>query len=90
MSEKFKADFHGTGSMKKFASETNGVFQAMNNITFKMPAGYAGIPPSAKVTADGLVFDFGDALIFTTKNVEWSGGTGTAEVVNGKLKITVT
>ena len=96
MAEKLKSDFVGTGSMEAFCKETNALFSAINNIDFIMPVGYEGVPPSTEIINGRLVFDFGDALIFTLKNVSWNL-TGTAvyvsysaSVSNGKLLIDVT
>jgi len=92
---KLKDKFVGTGSMKGFVKESNKLFSSLNNIEFILPTGYSGIEPTIRLEEDGLVFDFGDALIFTLNNVGWKL-TGDAtfvsnkvEVVNGKLVISV-
>lgn len=94
MSE-FRTDFKGTGNMKKFCEETNDLFAAINNIKFIMPFRYVGIPPSARAEKDRILFDFGEALIFTMNNVIFNlTGSATfnsysAEVTNGQLVISV-
>ncbi len=92
---KLKDTFNGTGSMKKFADETNKLFSAINNISFIMPSGYGGVEPTVELKDGKLVFDFGNMLIFTLDNVSWKF-TGSAsinsnkvQVVNGQLVISV-
>ena len=91
----FRDDFKGTGSMKGFCEESNKLFSALNNVEFQMPPGYSGAEPTVKVYEDRIVFDFGEALIFTINNIEWNlTGTATynsysANVFNGKLYINV-
>ena len=91
----FKDDFKGTGNMEQFCEESNLLFSALNNINFNMPSGYSGIEPTVEVHSDKIVFDFGQALVFTLNNVEWnlSGSavfvSNTVEVVDGKLVINV-
>lgn len=90
-----KDDFKGTGNMKRFCEESNKLFSALNNIQFKMPTGYVGIAPTARVEDARIVLDMGQALIFTLNNVEWDlTGSATfnsysAQVVNGQLVISV-
>ncbi len=93
--KKFKDDFVGTGSLKVFCEEADNLFSALNNIYVKVPKGYDGIAPILIVEDVRMVFDFGDALIFTLNNVSWNL-TGTAaftssnaEVVDGQLLISV-
>ena len=89
----FKSDFVGKGSMKTFVDELNKLMTAMNNISVTVPNGYQGQPPKLAFQNGSLVFDFGDALIFTEKGVDWSfTGDGTvnnysATPENGRLKI---
>ena len=92
----FKSDFKGTGSMEKFVSEMALLLEAMNNINVVMPPYYAGTPPTLKFDGQSLVFDFGEALIFSLKNIEWVFPSlttvieeNTAEVVGGQEVITV-
>jgi len=95
MSDMFKEDFKGTGSLKDFVDEANKLFSAANNIKVTMPVNYSGAEPTMAYDGTSLVFDMGDALIFTLNNVVWNL-TGTAdfvshsvEVVNGQLVINV-
>ena len=91
----FKHDFKGTGNMTTFCEESNKLFAALNNISFIMPSGYSGVEPTVKVEEGRIVFDFGNALIFTLNNVVWNlTGDATfnsysADVSNGKLTINV-
>ena len=81
--------------MTGFCEESNKLFAALNNITFKMPTGYSGIEPKAWVENGRIVFDFGQALIFTLNNVQWdltgsaTFNSNSAQVVNGQLVISV-
>ena len=92
---KLKDNFVGSGNMESFCDETNKLFSAVNNPTFIMPTGYSGVEPTLEIKDDSLVFDFGDALIFTLENVSWRlTGSATftsrsASVSNGKLQISV-
>jgi hypothetical protein len=91
----FKSDFIGTGNMAEFCAEANMLFSALNNIRFIMPSSYDGIEPHVEIKKDSIVFDFGQALIFTLNNVEWNFtgdadiGSYSASVVSGKLVINV-
>ena len=91
----FRTNFEGTGNMEEFCEESNLLFSALNNIEFQMPSGYSGIQPSARVENNRIVFDFGQALIFTLNNVQWNlTGSATftsytASVQNGQLVINV-
>jgi len=87
---KFRVNFKGTGNMEKFCVESNRLFAAINNASFIMPSGYSGIEPSMRVEGGKLVFDFGDALIFTLNNVVWDNGAGAVSVSNGQLHIAPT
>lgn len=95
MSDVLKSYFKGTGSIKEFVKESNLLFSALNNIKFIMPAGYSGVYPSMEIKEGSLIFDFGDCLVFTTKNISWNltGNaifrSATAAVVNGVLQISV-
>jgi len=96
MASKFKHDFEGTGTFVEFVSACNRLFEAMSNITVVMPVDYRGTEPTLVASTDGTItFDMGDALIFTTNNIDWElSGDATfesysAEVVNGKLVISV-
>ena len=86
----YRSDFIGSGNMRGFCEETNKLFAAMNNVVFIMPTGYAGVEPSVKFKDDKIVFDFGNALIFTMENVVWDNGGGSAQVYNGRLHIAPT
>lgn len=94
-----KDDYEGSGSMEDFVADSNKVFSSINNAEVIVPQGYAGIEPTVSIQGEdddlSLVFDFGDALIFTLNNVVWNL-TGTAafvsnsvSVVNGRLMINV-
>ena len=91
----FKSDFIGTGNMERFCAESNRLFAAISNIQFIMPSGYSGVEPTAQFEDGRIVFDFGEALIFTTNNIVWnfSGSASVtgynAAVQNGKLHINV-
>ena len=91
----YKDDFKGTGNMKKFCDESNKLFSAMNNTDFIMPAGYSGISPSVRFEDNRIVFDFGQALVFTLNNVAWdligsaTFNSTSATVINGQLVISV-
>lgn len=91
----FQTSFSGTGSMKDFVFENVRLLEAMNNITVLMPSGYDGAPVTLQFDGSSLVFDFGDALVFTLSNVEWEFPgiaeivSNEADVVDGKLEITV-
>lgn len=99
--EKLNDKFAGTGSMVGFVEETNKLFSAINNMKIIVPNGYAGIEPTAYLEKGKIVFDFGEALIFTLNNVVWSfSGTSftapakvtvsySASVESGKLVIRV-
>jgi hypothetical protein len=76
--------------MEGFCVETNKLFAAMNNIQFHMPVGYAGIEPSMRIENGRMIFDFGDALIFTLNNVVWDNGGGSVYVSGGQLHIAPT
>lgn len=85
-----KQNFKGRGTLAKFAKETNSVMSAINNISIIVPSGYSGVEPTIKFE-DGekgcsLIFDFGDALIFTLKNVSWSL-SGTANFVSKSVSV---
>jgi len=92
-----KDSFKGTGTLKKFVDESNSAFSALNDIKVYMPQGYAGAEPTMQLSGDNksIVFDMGDALIFTLNNVVWNFtgsadiDTMSAEVLNGKLVINV-
>jgi hypothetical protein len=92
---KLKDDFVGTGPMINFCKEANALFSAVNNISFTLPSGYEGIEPRVYLEESRLVFDFGDALIFTLNNVVWnltgsaSFSSYTATVISGRLVISV-
>jgi len=86
----FRDDYIGTGNMEQFCEESNLLFAALNNVVFQMPSGYAGIEPSMRVEEDRIVFDFGNALIFTINNVVWDNGDGDVAVINGQLHIAPT
>lgn len=91
----FREDYKGTGNMKRFCEESNKLFAALNNVVFLMPSGYAGVEPSVTIEDARIVFDMGNALIFTLNNVQWNlTGSATfnsysAEVINGQLVISV-
>lgn len=93
--KRFKDDFVGTGCITPLTDQVNDVLSCLNNININMPAGYRGIPPTLKFTGGGLVFDFGQALVFTLKNVKWvltgsaDFNTWSANVENGRLVIRV-
>jgi hypothetical protein len=90
-----RSNFIGTGNMEEFCNETNKLFSAINNIQFQMPTGYAGVEPTVQVFDDRIVFDFGNALIFTLNNVVWNltgsatFNSNTVGVSNGVLVINV-
>lgn len=99
--KKLNDKFVGTGSMTEFVDETNKLFSAVNNMSIIVPNGYVGIEPTAYLEDGKIVFDFGDALIFTLNNVVWNfSGTSfvdpdkvtvsySASVESGKLVISV-
>ena len=90
-----RSDFKGTGNMEGFCEETNKLFAALNNIVFKMPTGYVGVEPTARVEDERIVLDLGQALVFTLNNVAWdltgsaTFNSNSASVVNGQLVISV-
>ena len=91
----FQTGFSGTGSMKDFVLEVIRLLEAMNNIVVTMPPNYSGNPVTLEFEGTSLVFNFGDALVFTLENIEWEFPgiaeivSNEAEVVDGKLEITV-
>ena len=95
MADKFIDTFEGTGTMIPFVDQLNEISKCMNNISVIMPSGYKGVEPSLTFKDGALVFDFGQALVFTLNNVQWilTGsavfGVPSAKVENGKLVIRV-
>ena len=83
----FKTDFNGTGSMKEFVDAMVLLLEAMNNIKVEMPPYYAGAPVTVKFEGSSLVFDFGDALIFSLQNVEWIFPSATAVIVENTAEV---
>ena len=86
----FRDNFKGTGNMTQFCEESNKLFSALNNIVFIMPVGYAGIEPSVRIEEGRIVFDMGQAQIFTLNNVAWDNGGGSVGVSGGQLHIAPT
>lgn len=84
---KFRQDFIGTGNMERFCEESNKLFAALNNIVFLMPSGYEGVEPSIRIEEGRIIFDFGQAQIFTLNNVNWVSGSGDVYISNGQLNI---
>ena len=96
MAPTFKTDFKGTGSMEEFVKEMSLLLESMNNIKVQMPPYYAGAVPTLAFDGASLVFDMGEALIFSLENTEWSFISETTEPVSyeanvegGKLALTV-
>jgi hypothetical protein len=71
-----KNNFKGTGSLVEFVNSANALFSAINNVQVIVPKNYVGVEPTLKLNEDGekssLVFDFGDALIFTENNISFN------------------
>ena len=81
--------------MKEFTKQLNDLLTAMNNIIVQMPNGYEGAPPTLTFKNGSLVFDFGSALVFSERTVDWTI-TGDATINsfsavpnNGRLAISV-
>jgi hypothetical protein len=95
MEKKFIDTFEGRGTMVPFVDQVNEISRCMNNISVIMPTGYSGEEPTLTFKDGALVFDFGQALVFTLNNVKWvlTGSADfvsySAQVENGKLVIRV-
>lgn len=102
MGDSFKSNFKGKGSLVAFVKEVNAMFSAINNMVVQVPTGYEGVPPTVQLDKGQIVFDFGDALLFSRSNIVWNfSGTGftapnnvkisykNATVVNGQLTLSI-